>query len=414
MNSIRGVNDFFGIEADKFDYVVDNVRSVVNKYNFKTLHIPIIEYSTLFERNIGEDTDVVAKEIYKFNDKSGESIALRPEFTAGVVRAFCENSLMKQAKLPLKLFSYGPLFRYERPQSGRYRQFHQINCEIFGASGFEYDCMILMLANDIISNLKIKNVVCELNFIGGIETKQRYIEYLNEYFAKYCDDLSDDSKKRLNIGKSLRILDSKDENDRKISQDALGIEKFYNLETTTNIEKIVNFLTSINLPFKMNKSMVRGLDYYTNMVFEFIGNDLDSKSQKTILAGGRYDNLISDISNKKIDMPAIGFASGIERLMKIIELEEKKKQIIGITYISESEIDETMKLHQKMINDKRFSDFSFELIFGYSNISKRMKKINDICCDYIVILGEDEIQKKQCKIKALHQNCIDLGEISLE
>ncbi len=404
MQSIRGVNDFFGDESDRFNEVISRASLVANNYNFSYLSTPILEYSHLFERNLGSDTDVVAKEIYKFTDKSGDEIALRPEFTAGIVRAFCENPKLKSAKLPLKLFSHGPLFRYERPQSGRYRQFHQINYEIFGANGVEYDCLILLLARDVIDALRVENYTCELNFIGGLEVKNQYISYLNEYFSKYSSELSEDSRNRLAKGKSLRILDSKDENDKKIAANARGIENFYSKETAQNIEKIVQFLEDFGVKYSINRSIVRGLDYYTDMVFEFMCADLASKSQKTLLGGGRYDSLVRDISGGKMDISAVGFAGGVERLMQISNFSGAKSAKIAITFVTENEISHAFKVHNAICKMPEFSGVKCDLIFGYSSVSKRIKKASDIGCDYLVVIGAEEVASGVCKIRSLGNN----------
>lgn len=401
MQSIRGVQDFFTENVEKFDKIIELAKSLAKKYNFQRLITPIIEKSSLFERTLGEDTDVVSKEIYKFKDKGDEEIALRPEFTAGVVRALCQNHELYGQKMPIKLFSYGQLFRYERPQSGRYREFNQINFEIFGKNLPHIDANLLILASQIISNLDIKNSTLDLNFIGGIDCKNQYISYLSSYFNKYKNDLSQDSKKRLELGKTLRILDSKDENDKKISQDIDSISKFYTSQTLENIDKILSILTSQNINFKLEKNLVRGLDYYTDMVFEFTSTDLVSKSQKAIIGGGRYDKMVSQISQNKLDIPAVGFASGIERLISLTENNNKISEKIAIIPFSQNEIEYAFTIKNKLHNENQFKDFTIDIIFDANSLSKNIKKSDDMSFSHILIVGENEVKERKFEIKSL-------------
>jgi len=396
MKSIRGVNDFFGLKADKFHKIVNICTTIACKYNFQNLITPIIESSSLFERSLGDDTDVVSKEIYKFLDKGGDEIALRPEFTAGVVRAFCENHELRGASMPVRLFSYGSLFRYERPQSGRYRQFNQVNFEIFGKNSYQYDIEILLICNDIVNDLKINNTILNLNFIGGIECKYKYIQYLNEYFEKYKTDLSNDSKERLNKGKTLRILDSKDEKDKEITSNVKSIFDFHSKEVSENIVKILSVLDLYKIKYDINPNIVRGLDYYTDMVFEYTCDDLESKSQKAILGGGRYDKMVHQISGGKNDVAAIGFALGIERLMAIISDSIGIKQSIAI--ISMNNIAIACQIRDFIYNNEAFN-FTKTEIFNGKNLSKLIKKADELDFDYICIVAEDEIKSNQYKIK---------------
>jgi len=398
MKSIRGVQDFFYDSAAKLELVINAAKSIANQHNFHYLKVPIIEKSELFERNIGNDTDIVSKEIYKFLDKAGEDIALRPEFTAGVVRSFCENHELNRSKMPIKLFSHGPLFRYERPQSGRYREFNQINFEVFGKNSYDLDVEILLIASNILQALNIKNFNLKLNFIGGENCKIDYINYLNEYFDKYKNELSADSLKRLESGKSLRILDSKDENDQKISSDVQPISNFYTDNSKQNIDKILETLTSLNVDFTLENNLVRGLDYYTDMVFEFTGEDLKSKSQKAIIGGGRYDKMISQISENKIDIPAIGFASGVERLMELIEYNSQESKKIALIAFEEKNLSMVFRVQNKI--HTTISSHATE-IFNHNNLSKSIKHATERGFDLICIIGENEEKNNQFQVKNL-------------
>ncbi|QED23177.1 histidine--tRNA ligase [Candidatus Deianiraea vastatrix] len=405
MKSIRGVNDFFGSNSEKFTQITEIASKVSKQFGFQRLITPTIEYSSLFERNLG-DSDIASKEIYKFEDKSGEMIALRPEFTAGVVRAVCENGDLKNGKLPLKLFSFGQVFRYERPQKGRYRELNQINFEIFGKPLLQYDIDIILIARDIISSLGIKNAVLNMNFIGGLDSKNAYTNYLNEYFGRYKNDLSQDSQKRLEVNKSLRILDSKDENDKKISLDVKPISDFYDTQTKVKIEKFIEILTSLNVPFELNPSLVRGLDYYTDLVFEFISEDLESKSQNAVCGGGRYDKMVSQISDNKMDLCAVGFAAGVERLIHLCNLEAQKTQKMAIIPVSSNEFTQSFQIREKVKLDSRFQDFHIEIICDDFAVSKNMKKASESGFDFICVIGEDEVESGTFDIKNLSDKSI--------
>lgn len=401
MQSIRGVQDFFKNEAEKFDKVISVAQKIAKKYNFSKLITPILEKSSLFERTLGEDTDVVSKEIYKFEDKGGEMIALRPEFTAGVVRAVCQNHELYGAKMPLKLFSNGQLFRYERPQSGRYREHNQINFEIFGKNSSHIDADLLITASEILETLEIKNISLDINFIGGIECKNQYISYLNEYFEKYKNELSEDSKKRLEIKKTLRILDSKNENDKKISENVLPISNFYSDETKRNIDEILYILNETKIEFKLEKNLVRGLDYYTDLVFEFTAHDLASKSQKAIMGGGRYDKMVSQISQNKLDLPAVGFGSGIERLMSLMKNDQEKPLKIAIIPYSQSQIVTSFKVKKMLNSHEIFKDFAKDIIFDANSMSKNIKKADEMGFSHICVIGEDEEKIGEFEIRSL-------------
>lgn len=413
MQSVRGFNDFFLDSADRFNFVIEKSFLSARLSGFNELILPMLEYSSLFERNLGNDSDVISKEIYKFEDRGGDVLALRPEFTASVVRSLCENYELKSLKLPIKLFSYGPVFRYERPQSGRYRQFHQLNYEIFGCDSYLTDVFILKLGSDLLNSISIKVPSVDLNFVGGVESKKRYNDYLVEFFNNKIDKLSESSKVRLKNNKAFRILDSKEFCDRELFQEIKPISDFYSDDVKLNIDKTLNLLTKIGINYNLNKHLVRGLDYYTGLIFEFVSEDLNSKSQNAILAGGRYDNMVSQISNNQLNLPAIGFGAGVERIMKLCNIEKKDIYKIGLISVSEKDDHILFLIKDKLSGIDKFKDSSFEFIFSGNSVSKKMKKANEINCNDVVVFGEDDLKNGFVKIKGLNNSKFNDFKIEL-
>lgn len=390
--NVRGTQDFFNEEIDKFNSVIEVAKKNIKSYNFHEIITPIIEVSELFERNLGDSSDIVSKEIYKFEDRGGNILSLRPEFTAGVIRSFLNNGELNQ-NLPQKLFSYGPVFRYDRPQKGRYRQFNQINCEYIGNSEYLADIEIITLAYNILKDLGLKNISLEVNSLGSDECKKNYEKALKDYFKNLKDKLSDDSKIRLEKN-PLRILDSKDENDKILLKNAPKISDFYNDNDKIFYDKILNTLDKINIKYTSNNLLVRGLDYYTSTVFEFTTNDLGAQS--TVLAGGRYDNLIEQLGGNST--PAVGFGGGIERMMLLLDKEKiiKKDELIAIIPISENENDFCLDLSNKI----RKTGKNVEFIYS-GKFKKKMEKINKIGANFAIIVGDEETQSGKLKIKDL-------------
>jgi histidyl-tRNA synthetase len=330
LQPVRGTKDLFGEEIKTFNSIIDLAKQKAASYGFAELQTPIFEFSELFERNLGEASDIVSKEVYKFLDRGENFLTLRPEFTASVVRAFISNGELQQV-LPQKFFSYGPIFRYDRPQKGRQRQFHQINFEVLGEDNFYSDVEIILLASSILKDLGVLDQTnLQINSLGCYETKIKYEAALKKYFTKFSSDLSGDSKIRLEKN-PLRILDSKELSDIKLFSEAPLIQDFFSDLAKKRFDEILNLLEQFNVKCEVNQRLVRGLDYYTSTVFEFVMPV--EGAQNTVLAGGRYDNLIAKISGKSV--PAIGFAAGIERLMLLTKLISNSKQHIAIIYINE-------------------------------------------------------------------------------
>ena len=387
INTIRGTKDLFGNELKLFNFIKNTAAKLAECYIFQEIRTPIIEYTDVFIRNLGEASDIVNKEIYNFTDKSGDSICLRPEFTAGVVRAFTNN--LQHLPLPLKLYSSGSLFRYERPQKGRYRQFHQVNFEIIGAKNYQSDVELILLANTFLEKLGLKNqFILEINSLGCEESRNNYRAALVEYLQDYKSELSQNSLSRLEKN-PLRILDSKDQNDQDIIKGAPKINQFYTDTSKEFFEQICKSLKDLNIQFKINDKLVRGIDYYSHVVFEFKSENLGA--QDTILAGGRYESLVSNLGGK--NLPAVGFAAGIERLMEIVQLpEEKNDKIISIIPIGASAEGKAVQL----VYHLRENNFKIDIHYDVS-LKSRMKKAEKSFAT--IIFGDDELKMNKIKVK---------------
>ena len=332
-NAIRGTQDIFGADAEAFAFVVETFERVRKLYLFRRVEMPVFEKTEVFRRAIGETTDVVSKEMYSFDDRGGESLTLRPEFTAGIARAYLANGWQQHA--PLKVATHGPLFRYERPQKGRYRQFHQIDAEIIGAAEPQADVELLAMADQIIRELGIEGVTLHLNTLGDAESRDAWRAALVEYFRAVKDELSEDSQERLEKN-PLRILDSKDPRDRKFVADAPKIDAFLSDEAKAFFEALTSGLDAAGVKWTRAESLVRGLDYYRHTAFEFIpdeGSEAAGKlgSQSTILGGGRYDGLMESLGGAPT--PAVGWAAGIERLAMLVG--EKGEPIADVALVVE-------------------------------------------------------------------------------
>lgn len=319
LQAVRGTHDILPEEFRKFHAVVESARKLARLYGFEEMATPIFEPTEVFSRSMGETSDVVSKEMFTFETRGGESVTLRPEFTAGIARAFIQNGM--QQHLPLKLFSTGPLFRYERPQKGRQRQFHQVNFEWLGDGSPEADVETIMLAGHLLLQLGGgEGATLLINTLGDAESRSRYRDALVAYLTPYMNDLSEDSLRRLKIN-PLRILDSKDPGDRQIVADAPKLMDYVSTEAKARFEHIHEILQQKELPLfksvRVEPSLVRGLDYYTDTVFEFVADTGELGAQNTVLAGGRYDGLIDQMGGRPT--PAVGFAAGVERLLLMMD-----------------------------------------------------------------------------------------------
>lgn len=323
LQPVRGMQDLIGEAAARFERVVDCFRGVGRRFGFRRVEVPVVEFTQVFARTLGETTDVVAKEMYSFTDRGGESLTLRPEFTAGICRAFISEGWQQHGVL--KLMTHGPLFRYERPQKGRYRQFHQVDAEIIGAAEPMADVELLSFADMLLKELGIGGVTLELNTLGDAETRAAWRNALVAHFAAHRDALSEDSRRRLETN-PLRILDSKDPADRALVADAPAIDAFLTGEAGRFFEAVQQGLAASGVAFTRNPRLVRGFDYYRHTAFEFVTDRLGA--QGTVIGGGRYDGLIEAMGGPAT--PAVGWAGGIERLAGLIDAPPRDPPMLAV------------------------------------------------------------------------------------
>ena len=389
INLVKGTHDLFGLDLEKYNYILENFKNICNQYSFKEIITPIIEQEELFVRGVGEMTDIVSKEMYTFIDQGEKKICLRPEATSGIARFAASN----YESGFMKLFTYGPMFRRERPQKGRYRQFNQLNIEIIGDESFYSDFEVIYIANSLLDSIGLKNKFKLLiNSIGTKEDQKNYSKALYEFLKLKEDQLSEVSQQRLEKN-TLRILDSKDPNDQRIISTAPKLKEFLSIKSLDFYKGVKDLLSSHGVEFIEDDLLVRGLDYYSHTAFEF--QTFEDKRQNTILAGGRYDELISLISSRNI--PGIGWAAGIERLIDLISMPEKpliKKSILiavqNLSYISE----------YKLINIVSKLDVQFE-VKSNNNIKKLFTYADKNNYDYIALVGEEEFSSSSIVIKNL-------------
>jgi len=361
--AIRGTQDIFGPEAEAFAFVVETFERVRRLYRFRRAEFPVFEKTEVFARSLGETTDVVSKEMYSFEDRGGESLTLRPEFTAGIARAFLTNGW--QQHVPLKLATHGPLFRYERPQKGRYRQFHQIDAEIIGTPEPQADVELLAMADQLLRELGVADgVTLTLNTLGDADSREAWRAALIEHFAGVRHELSEDSQERLDKN-PLRILDSKDPRDRAHVDGAPQIDDFLSVEAQDFFAAVTGGLDAAGVAWERNPALVRGLDYYRHTAFEFVTDRLGA--QGTVLGGGRYDGLIESLGGPPT--PAVGWAAGIERLAMLVG-DRAGDPLEAMVLLEE---DAGLNAATRLLNDLRRSGFTADMIASGSK-KKRYDK----------------------------------------
>ena len=390
LRSVRGTHDIFGEEIEKFKRITNIVSKNAYLKDFKEIHTPIFEFSDLFAKPLGSQSDVVLKEMYSFQDRNNDFLTLRPEYTTPMIRAAITNNLLND--LPLKIFGIGPMFRRERPQKGRYRQFNQINFEILGTKEFLADVELIFLSNNILKELLPKSKIrLQINSLGDKKTLIDFKKSLTKYFKTHKKNLSDDSIKKIDTN-PLRILDSKNEEDIEISKSSPKIYEYLSIEAKKHYENLKSSLNLLGIKFEENANLVRGLDYYCNTVFEYKSDNLGS--QDTLLGGGRYDGLIKVLGGP--DLPGIGWAAGIERIALLMESEKKISSTIHIAVTNEKFIDYFLHL-QKYLSKNSISYF-----WNYKyNLKKSFTKANTSSATHIIIVGENEFKGNFYTIKNL-------------
>jgi len=390
--SVRGTRDLLPSLKSIFRSIEEKAYKTAQNYGYKEIETPIFEFSEVFHRSLGETSDAVSKETYTFTDRGGDSITLRPEGTAGVVRAYVSEGLAQHN--PNKLYYFGPMFRYERPQKGRFRQFYQIGVEVLGLENPQADVECLDLAWSILKNIGLANkVTLEINTLGDAESRKLYREALVQYLNPHRDQLSEDSKIRLEKN-PLRILDSKDEGDRKIIANAPKIENYMTESAQKFFADVLAGLKALNIPFEVNPKLVRGLDYYCHTVFEFVTTELGA--QGTVLAGGRYDGLAETLGGQKT--PGVGWASGVDRLaelcMNLPEVASLEKNPVAIISLGDKALTEGLKIASMLRQKNHYCE-----VFMTGNFKKKLEKANKLKTQKAVLLFEQENGSIEYKIK---------------
>ena len=397
LRTVRGVHDLLPSELNKHQIVVNAGLEISDKYNYSQIETPIFEFSEVFTKPLGKSSDIVTKENYIFKDRSEDELMLRPEGTSGVVRAFLNAGLIQDS--PQRFSYYGPMFRYERPQKGRLRQFKQLGVECLGLSSPMADIEVILLGHDFLDKINILNKISlKINTLGDFESRKNYRDSLVNYLRDYQSKLSKDSLRRLSIN-PLRILDSKNEEDQKIIQNAPSIFEYLNINSETRFQDVCKGLDHLNIKYQVDKNLVRGLDYYSHTAFEFITNELGS--QGTVLAGGRYDGLSKMLGGP--DVPGVGWAAGIERLALMVHSEFVNATDVVLVGQSENFNYLLLPIMQKLVR----KGIKTEIIYN-GNMSKKFRRANKINASYAIILGEEEINKNVIKFKDLKSSSEEL------
>ena len=400
----RGTHDLIGDDMRCHQHVIDTARRIAAAYGFDEWATPIFEDTRVFSRSLGETSDVVMKEMYSFEDRGGDAVTLRPEFTAGVCRALVSNGLTQS--LPQKVFLAGPVFRYDRPQKGRYRQFHQIDLEVLGSAEPLADAEVIACGWEIIKALGIADyVVPELNTLGDKESRQDYRGALVGYFSKHRGDLSADSQARLERN-PLRILDSKDECDREIVANAPTIHGFLTEPAAKFYARLQTYLDRFGVPFRENPRIVRGLDYYGHTAFEFITRKLGA--QDAVGGGGRYDGLVEEMGGPPV--PSVGWALGVDRLALLLGEPPPTSAIVAVVPIGDAAEHAAIDILQSL----RRAGVRAEMAYR-GNLRRRMERANRIGARAAVIIGDDDIARGVAQVKNLasgEQEAVPLAEIA--
>ena len=403
--SVRGMKDILPNESRFFRNLENVLISAANQFGFKEIKTPILEDTNLFIKSIGDGTDIIEKEMYTFVDAKNNSFSMRPEGTASCARALVEHGLNDSIN---KVWYSGPFFRHERPQKGRYRQFHQFGVEFVGVESYEADVEMISLVNFIWKSLDVDPVL-KINTIGDIQDRKKYILVLLDYFSKYKHDFNEAEKNKLKVN-PLRLLDSKNKNINEIIAQAPKITDHISMESKLHFDNILSILDKKNIKYEQDDKLVRGLDYYNRTVFEYI--DKNHESQNTICAGGRYDFLFENLCDKNI--PALGFAIGIERLLEYMNynLESEKSNIFYIAVMNE----DNYLYSQNIANiiRKISKNYIVSNSYSYVNLKAQLKKANKLSADYCVIIGDEECSNNTCQIKNMDsgdQDAVDLGNI---
>ncbi len=404
--AIKGTKDVLPKDVHKNQYIESTALGVAENFGYKEIRTPVFEHTELFQRGVGDTTDVVQKEMYTFDDKGGRSITLRPEGTAGAVRSYLENGLCNEA-LPQKVCYLTSCYRYEKPQAGRLREFHQFGIECFGTASPLADAEIISLAKSIFDTLGIKDLSLEINSIGCPTCRKEYHKALKEYFCNHTDELCETCKDRLDRN-PMRILDCKSPICSKIAQDAPVVTDYLCEECREHFDTVQKYLKTMNIDYTINSKIVRGLDYYTKTVFEFVSDSIGA--QGTVCGGGRYDGLVDELGGQKT--PSLGFAMGLERLMLLMEAQntpfpEANKPDLFVVALGEKATLKSLEI----VKDMREEGFGALLDLNQRSIRAQMKYADKLDAKFTIVIGDNEVEKGIAVLKNMKTG--EENEISL-
>lgn len=393
----KGTYDVYGDKGKKILYLENLIKNLMETYNYDYVRTPLFESSELFHRSVGETTDIVTKETYDFKDRGDRNMTLRPEGTAGVVRSFIENKLYGEANQPVKCWYYGPMYRYERPQAGRFREFYQFGCEVFGSESPILDAEVISIPVNFYRLLGLKGIKVNINSLGDRESRENYRKALIDYFKPFIDDLCEDCKNRF-LNNPLRILDCKIDSEKDIMKNAPKTIDYLNESSFNHFEEVKKYLESMEIDYTVNTRLVRGLDYYSHTVFEVEASVEGFGSQNVLCGGGRYDNLVENIGGPSTK--GVGFAMGMERLLTALEFE-------NINLIDDNNIDvyvipmgEESKDHAvSLALSLRLNGFKVDMDYMDRNIKSNFKQADRLGAKFIAIIGEEEIKSNLITIK---------------
>ena len=393
----KGTYDVFGKKGENLLYLRDIIQTLMEKYNYEYMRTPVFESSELFHRGVGETTDIVSKETYDFIDRGNRNMTLRPEGTAGIARSFIENKMYANANQPVKAWYYENMYRYERPQAGRFRELTQFGVEVFGSTDPITDAEVISIPVNLYRLLGLKGIKVNINTLGDTESRLNYRKALLEYFKPHLDELCEDCRNRYETN-PLRILDCKVDHELDIMKNAPKISDYLNEKSINHFNKVKEYLEEMEIEYAVNENLVRGLDYYTHTVFEIEAQVEGFGSQNVLCGGGRYDSLVSNIGGPEVC--GVGFATGIERLLTALEYENvlptEEKSID--TYIIPMD-DESKKLGLKLTNIIRMNGFSADIDEMSRNIKGNFKQADRLNAKYVIIIGEEELNTNILTIK---------------
>ena len=400
VNNVKGTRDIIGEEANAFNYIENLLKQICELFAYNEVRPPVLEYSELFVRGVGESSDVVRKEMYTFLDKAERSVTLRPEFTAGIMRLIIQNKLLNTNELPFKTYYVGPVFRYERPQLGRYRQFTQFGVEAVGNNSPEIDVETIVLAYTILTSLNLENVTLKINTLGDEESRNNYKTALKDYFAKHLDNMCPDCHSRYELN-PLRILDCKVPEDQEIVKGAPKMRDYLSKQAVERFERVLELLDEMDIPYQVDDTLVRGLDYYSETVYEFHYVSKNGNNYGAIGAGGHYDKLVKELGGP--DASGVGFSFGIDRLYSVLRDDELLPPGLDNPlelYVMPLGI-EAKTLAMQVAATLRVSGYRADLCFEEAKLPNMFKRAERKGARFAVIIGENEVNNQGVIIKNL-------------